>query len=120
MRFTFLFVSSLCLMLVSACGDDTKAPTPDQKVVADQKVTPTPDKKVATPDQPTPDQKATPDTMPHFDGTVAKCPNEVNLTNKLPCMCGSTLVYDLAIQYPACTSPQVVKCCPAEGKPKCE
>jgi hypothetical protein len=118
MRFTFLFGSALCLMLVSACNGDTKAPAGDMKAVADTKATPD----LGTPDtQVKPEQKvATPDTMPHFDGTVPKCAYEVDLAGKEPCMCGSTLVYDLKVQYPDCTSPKVVKCCPTEGKPKCE
>jgi hypothetical protein len=117
MRFVFLFVSAACLMLASACGDDTKAPVQDMTPVVDHQ--PTPD--VAKPDtKATPDQQVTTDTMPHFDGTVPKCPNEVDLTSKVPCVCGATLVYDVKVQYPTCTSPQVLKCCPAEGKPKCE
>ena len=114
MRLTVLIMSAVCLMLASGCSDDTKNPVPDQAVVDTQ---PTPD--VAKPDKPVPD-KQTPDKVPSFDFKVPNCKYEVNLVGLEPCMCGTTLVYDVKAQYPDCRSPQIVKCCPLEGKPKCE
>jgi len=122
MRFAFLFVSTICLMLTSACSDDAEPPVQDMKVVVDTKgvvdTKATPD--VAKPDtQAVVDQKGG-DVVPHFDFTVGKCAVEVNLSGKEPCLCGTTLVYDVKTQYPTCVSPKVVKCCPLDGKPKCE
>ncbi len=120
MRFTFVFLSAVCLMLASSCSDDSGPNNP-----ADQQVT-TADQKVVTPDQATPDQAqpdmGKPDTKPNYDGTVPVCPYEVDLSkmSRTPCTCGTTLVYDTKVQYPDCVTPKVVKCCPAEGKPKCE
>jgi hypothetical protein len=114
MRFTFLFVSAACLMLASACADDTKTPQDMTPAVDTQ---PTPD--VAKPDTQKPDLQV-PDKVPHFDFKVPTCKFEVNLASLVPCMCGTTLVYDTQAQYPECRAPQVVKCCPLDGKPKCE
>jgi hypothetical protein len=124
MRLVITVVVSCALLVgIGSCGKNDDP----QK---DQSVTPQPDQTVVTPDQKivTPDQKvvidqppATPDYRPFIDGTVANCKFEVDLSKvTLPCMCVKTLVYNVAVQWPDCTAPKKVVCCPAEGQPKCE
>ncbi len=119
-----LLVSVVSLALaINACKkndeeyieEDAEVTEPDAAPAPDTKPVVKPDTKAPTPDLP----PATPDTMPSYDAWKT-CQIEVNLATKVPCDCFGTKVYDLAVQYPDCVSPKILKCCPAEHKPKCE
>lgn len=117
-RFNLVLVSLFAALALLSCSDDTSAPTADTSAATPDLAAP--DKAAPSADKLPADQAAAKlDTRPNFDA-VAKCPMEVNLTTKVPCMCGTTLVYDVKVQYPECVAPKIVKCCPAVGAPKCE
>lgn len=128
MRLATILLGTLLALSTLGCSDDTNPPAPDQKVATpDQKIAGdnavvVPDKTVAPDKSSTTADKSTaiPDA-PFFEAGIPNCAYEKDLSKvTLPCVCVKTVVYDVAVQFPACTSPLKVVCCPSQGKPICE
>ena len=96
------FLLVFFLLPGAACnGGDPAAPVPTSEESADPPVT-----------------KTTP--TPNADSEVPSCPIEASLAERAPCMCFDTLVTNTSVQYPDCTSPKAVICCPGLREPVCE